>query len=295
MPRERKWLLPAFAAASLGAVALGAWVCALSGVPTGLWVRNLAAWLVGGLLAVGVARSAGQRTVRLLPWIAAAALAATFLAPGQEGVHRWIGLGPLYMNVAMLVLPAAVVALAATPQPALWTWVPALLCLVILVVQPDASQATAFGMAVAILAILRAKDTTQRGALVLAVLALIAAAWLRPDTLAPVPEVEEIVALAAARSPLLAGLALVLLAAVAIVPALSVRRAEPDIRIAGLALGVCLALWTLTTFFGAFPVPLVGVGLSPVLGAWLGVGMLAGLARKAAYLLPEGKTAPSLP
>lgn len=282
MQRQGRWLFPAFAATSLGAVALGAWVCALSGVPAGLWVRNLAAWLVGGLLALGVARTAGPRTVRLLTWIAAVALAATFLPPGQEGVHRWIGVGPLDMNVAMVVLPAAVVALAATPQPALWSWTPALLCLVILVIQPDASQATAFGVAVALLALVRPKDTTQKAALVLAALALVAVAWLRPDPLAPVPEVEEIIALAAARSAPLAGLALVLLAAVAIAPVLSVRRAGPEIRIAGLALSVCLALWTLTTFVGAFPVPLVGVGLSPVIGVWLGVGLLAGLARRAA-------------
>ena len=30
---------------------------------------------------------------------------------------------------------------------------------------------------------------------------------------------------------------------------------------------------------GAFPVPLVGMGPSPILGAWLGVGLLAAAAR----------------
>lgn len=30
--------------------------------------------------------------------------------------------------------------------------------------------------------------------------------------------------------------------------------------------------------WGAFPTPLVGIGVSPILGAWLGVGLLAGVA-----------------
>ena len=30
-------------------------------------------------------------------------------------------------------------------------------------------------------------------------------------------------------------------------------------------------------FLGAFPAPLLGLGMSPIIGAWLGVGLLAGL------------------
>jgi hypothetical protein len=35
------------------------------------------------------------------------------------------------------------------------------------------------------------------------------------------------------------------------------------------------------TFVGAFPVPFVGIGVAPILGAWLGAGLLAGLMRRA--------------
>lgn len=273
-------LLAMFGAASLGAVAVGALVCALSGVPAGLWLRNLAAWVVGAMLAFGLAKGAGRRAVQVLPWLAAGALATTFVDAGQEGVHRWIGLGPLNINVAMLVLPAAVVALAAEPRPVLSVWPPALICLVIFLAQPDASQATAFGLALALVAALRAQGGAAKAALAACALVLVVLAWLRPDPLAPVPEVEDILALAAGHSPLLAMSALALLAAVAAVPILASRRGALEVRIAGLALGACLALWTLTTFFGAFPVPLVGVGLSPVIGAWLGVGLLADLLRK---------------
>ena len=53
--------------------------------------------------------------------------------------------------------------------------------------------------------------------------------------------------------------------------------------LAGGALSLCLAAWAVTPLFGAFPVPLVGVGMSPILGAWLGVGLLAATARARTY------------
>lgn len=279
---ESARLLLLFGAASLGAVGVGALVCALSGVPAGLWVRNLAAWLVGGIVAAAVARIVGPRALRLLPWIAAAALAGTFLGPGQEGVHRWIAAGPLTMNVAMLVGPAAVVALAAAPRLDGWAWGAAFVCLVILVLQPDASQATAFGLAAAVVVGARSKPGIRRAAVVAGTVLLAGAAWLRPDPLPPVPEVEEIVELAWARAIPLAVAILALLAAAAAAPAWAARRSQPEVRLAGAALSACLGLWAVTPFLGAYPVPLAGVGVSPVLGAWLGVGLLAGVMRRRA-------------
>jgi len=70
------------------------------------------------------------------------AVAGSFLAPAQEGVHRWIDLGPLHVNVAALSLPAAIVALAFC---GIWSRIGgafAAAIAVLLVLQPDASQAT---------------------------------------------------------------------------------------------------------------------------------------------------------
>ena len=73
-------------------------------------------------------------------------------------------------------------------------------------------------------------------------------------------------------------LALIGLAAFTAVPAAQTR-SEGRLRLAGAALSLCLAAWAVTPLFGAFPVPLVGVGMSPILGAWLGVGLLAAMTR----------------
>ncbi|MET0272209.1 MAG: hypothetical protein ABW360_04405 [Phenylobacterium sp.] len=261
--------IPAFAAASLFAVGVGAVVCAQSGVPAGVWGRNLAAWLVGGLAAAALARWAGDRAVRAVVLLTPLGLAAPMLAEGQQGVHRWLDLGPLHMNAAMVLLPAFVVALAV--ERAAWWWIPALLSVGVLVLQPDASQATALALCVAFLGL----RTPRVGWLVaMGALALAALAWTRPDPLAPVAEVEEAIQLAAALSPWLAGLAVLSLVAFAATPALTTRAWT------GYALSALFLAWSVAPALGAFPVPLVGVGLSPILGAWLGVGLLAGLARR---------------
>lgn len=272
-------LLLLFGVLSLGAVSVGAVVCAMSGVPTSLWAGNLAAWLAGALAAAGVAAFAGRRALPYILWSTPALLAAALLSQGQEGVHRWVDAGPISVNVAMLVLPLAVVALAGLCRARHWPWLPALACLAVLAVQPDASQATAFGLAVVLLAGVHATGPLLRAAVILASTGLVIAAWLRPDPLQPVPEVEDILEQAYALSPLHAGLAVALLIGAALAPVLAARRPH-DLRIAAGALSALFVVWVVTPFLGHYPVPLVGVGLSPVLGSWLAVGLLAGLMRR---------------
>ena len=116
--------------------------------------------------------------------------------------------------------------------------------------------------------------------MLLAVAALTAMAWIRPDPLAPVPEVEEVVGLALALSPLAAGLALAVLAATALAPGVVTRSASRQARDAGEAVSLLLIVWAAAPLFGAFPVPWVGIGMSAPLGSWLGVGLLVALLRR---------------
>lgn len=269
--------LLAFAGASLAAVALGALVCALSGVPASLWIRNLAAWGIGGVAAAALARSAGRPALVAVLALAPVGLALTATDEGLEGVRRWLVVGPVRLNAAMLLLPSAAVAMAVVAERARWWWIPALLALAVLAAQPDASQATAWALAIAVVAAgLRERGWPTRAVVAAAAVAIAALAWTRPDPLAPVPEVEEVIQLAAAQTPLLAVLGVVLLMAAAAAPALTSWTAERrEVRRAGVALTALLGGWIAAPALGAFPVPFVGIGLSPILGAWLGVGLLA--------------------
>ncbi|HEU4559753.1 MAG TPA: hypothetical protein VFS20_18005 [Longimicrobium sp.] len=217
-------------------------------------------------------------------------LAATLLNPGQEGVHRWIDVGPVHMNAAALLLPAAVVALATAADRG-WAWLAAAGMLGLLVLQPDASQAAALGAGMlVVLASLRAPAPVRAGGAAATVLAVVAAC-IRPDPLTPVPEVEGIIGLAWASSPVMAVATVALLAATALFPlrlAGRSRRFTP-----ALALAACCAVQALAPAFGAFPVPLAGIGMSPVLGFWLGAGALAAARRsnpaaRAADAFPPG-------
>ena len=264
-----------YAVASLTAVALGAATLAATGHPFGSWMRNPIAWLVGLALATGLMSLRGSIPLfRVILGVAFVALADSFLARATSGVHRWIDLGPLHVNAAALFLPSAVVALGFS---GIWSrtalaFVAAIAAL--LVLQPDASQATSFLTAVIIL--LGGSTAPRAGRIIAIAVAILAAAiaWSRPDPLQPVAEVEGIFQLAKSVSPVLAITAAIALTATFLAP-LCIRNTAGDThRIAALALSGYFISAGICTHFGAFPVPLVGLGMSFPVGYWLGIGLL---------------------
>ncbi len=276
MNRRIGLLLP-FGVLSLAVVGAGIFISASNGVPAGVWARNGIAWIAGALAAAGLSALKRRDVLQVALWAAPVGLAASLLSPGVQDVHRWVNLGPLQLNVAMLLAPAAVVALAVLCRAGASAWVAGLAALVLLVIQPDASQATTLAAVAVLVALAAFPRAPVRIAVVGVAAALAGMAWLRPDPLEPVAEVEGIFGLALALSPWLAAAAGLLLAGVAGLPVLWGFRGSPTERLAGAALGLCLLLWAVMPFLGAFPAPLLGLGMSPIIGAWLGVGLLAGL------------------
>lgn len=270
--------LLAFGCVSLALVGLGAVICAMGGIASALWVRNLAGWALGALIAGALARWAGARAIYAAAFLPMAGLAATLLSPGLQGVHRWLPAGPVRLNAALLLLPALVVATAVLVTRGWWGWLPAIFALVVLALQPDASQATALALAVCVLAAARRSDPPPvRGAVAAAVLTA-GWTWTQPDPLQPVPEVEQIIQLAAGHSPYLAAAGVLLLGALAATPFLATR-GHAGAAAPGLAVSALFAGWAIAPALGAFPTPMIGVGLSPILGGWIGIGLLASLRR----------------
>lgn len=273
---------PLFAVLSLVAVAVGCLVARANGAPAGEWVRNLIAWGAGAILAGGLSRWAGQRVLLGVCFVAPLALAATLFGSGQLGVHRWLQLGPLRMNAAELLLPASVIACAAILAARRPWWGAAGATLVVLAIQPDASQATAFGGALIVLiATAQARRSLRLGGALLVVLAIVAS-WLERDPLAPVPDVEGILRLAWGMSPIAAVVAWAALAGAVLSPLAALRAPSAELRAAAMALATYGALSALVPLAGAFPVPLVGMGMSPILGLWLAIGLLTAVGRRAA-------------
>lgn len=267
---ERNFIV-AFTLFSLLAVLLGAAAMAATDAAPGLWLRNPLAWIVA------LALCAGLRRLRLPPaWalvVFTAVLALTLFAPGQAGVHRWIGIGPVQFNVAALVTPFALVladrvvrrdgrrayAIAIAVMAGILAW------------QPDMSQLVALVAALLVWAGVRRDGRALRWIVPVALAALLVCAS-RPDPLDVVPYVEGILHLAASVSPMLAlGCGLSLLLACLSPLALA---GDVDRRPAAAALAAYFVVSGFAWLFGAFPVPLAGYGLSFIVGWMVGATAL---------------------
>jgi hypothetical protein len=137
--------------------------------------------------------------------------------------------------------------------------------------QPDAAQATAFAGAACTLLIANKQRSGAAWAATLVIAALAAWTWMRLDPMAPVPYVEGVIGLAHQSGPVWMVASLAALAALPLpffVSSLSGHSAIAR------ALGVYLCICILAPFFGHFPVPLLGFGLSPIIGYFVALASL---------------------
>lgn len=277
---DRRWLC---LAAPLPALVLGVLIMRRHAVSPAVWGQNLAAGLFFLILSTGLL-VLSPRPPRRLWWGAVAVLAvglvlATFAGAGLEGVHRWVRVGPLHLHASALCLPALILALGKaldSPGGALTGRLAPLLGMVVtglLALQPDAAQATAFAGALLILLFFRRSPHWMIWPAALAIVTCAALAWMRPDPLLPVPHVEGIVGLAS-RSGTLWLLASLASLALLPLPFLLARRGEGGASPEALALGGYFCLTLIAPLFGAFPVPLLGFGVSPIVGYFIALAWL---------------------
>lgn len=267
--RARRTALWIFGVASLLAVSLGAVVMAQADIPVSIWIRNPVAWIAAAGIGIVLARR-GWLDTAVLPG-AVIVVALSLSGAGQQGVHRWLDLGPVQINAAALVLPATILVLNRAGD--MLAFASFALIAGLLACQPDISQLAGFGLAALILATARSQGWLTLGAAILMVAAAIALCLSRPDPLASVPHVEGIFTLAWSQSPPLA-IAMGASLALAALSPLIVWSADPPGLAAPLALAIYLCATGAAFLFGAYPVPLAGYGLSFVIGWWLGIAAL---------------------
>jgi cell division protein FtsW (lipid II flippase) len=271
-PRARSL---AYLLAPVPALVVGVLTMRMSDVPPSLWAQNVAAWAAGtalcGVLARPRTSSARPMWADVAAVLTLAALAATLLAPGMDGVHRWVPLGPVRLHAAAVFLPVLIVALDALSRTRGW-WTSALVAAaatLALFLQPDAAQATALGAAAVLLLFGRA-SRAMRLACLGVVAALAALTWRRRDPLAPVPYVEEIVASAASLGT---GWAVAAVVSLLLLPVPFFAAGRGDARLVGIALGAYVTITAAAPFLGSFPVPVMGYGMSPIIGYLAGLGV----------------------
>ncbi|HET7230031.1 MAG TPA: hypothetical protein VFJ16_08525 [Longimicrobium sp.] len=263
----------------LPALAVGVLVMRASDVPAMAWGQNLAAWVIGILLCLVLARPRssrrGEAGLLAAAVVALGFLAATFLDAGVQDVHRWVKLGPVRLHAGALVLPLVLATLAGLERAGrrhLATLL-SIATALLLALQPDAAQATAFAAGAVVLLLPRNRVESYAWIRLVPLVVLAALSWLRRDPLAPVPHVEGIVGLAMAMG---AGWGAAAVASLLLlpVPFFAARKAS-DGR-PGLAIGTYVVVTILAVALGHFPVPVLGQGASPIIGYLAAIGLLRG-------------------
>lgn len=271
VPRRRLWLL----LAPLPATAVGLVVARAFGVSWTAYAPNVAGALMGILLFYfyAVQRASSEAFV-WMAGVASMAIWVTLLGPSMDGVHRWLALGPLRLNVSAAVAPWLLGGLCAPGGSRTRAAAFVLVAQAAHVVQPDAGQATALA-AGAVPLLLGSPQMTRavRGALAVVVSLAAAAAWLRDDPLPAVEHVERILVLASMKGPAVLTAA-VLAGVVLLLPFVALVQGRPRDAV-GFALLLYLLASFVVTFVGSFPVPVFGAGAGPVIGWYALLGVRA--------------------
>lgn len=245
------------------ALLVGIRIAETCGVPAKAFAPNLIALVLGTLGFVLAGRATLESLARRMPPVAALAMLGTLLAPGLEGVHRWLPLGPLRLHVSSVVAPWVFFGLLSSSRETVRRSLVLLTTVQIVhFVQPDAGQATAFSAGALPLLLSSVRKCRSAGVVALGLVALAVATWFRSDPLPPVEHVERVLYLAAARGYLASG-SVVVGATFLFVPFIVRTKTSSDIA-AALVLYLSMAFGV--TFFGNFPVPVFGAGAGPMLG-----------------------------
>jgi len=238
----------------------------LAGAPKGSIAIQTGAFVLAALVAAP-RRVAGVINALDSRWTSAVILllacAVLFVGVEIDGARRWLRIGPVLLHPASLLGSVLLLALARAAGSALSAVLAgaAVLCFGM---GNDGAASLAFALGLSGLLLGERKHWTRLLPLCVLAWCLATWGWTRPDSLAPVPYVEEIVARTWAVSTLLGAAAVVLLAMLPLRFLLTARDAGK--RGAGYALA---GFWTglvLAGLLGNYPIPVIGYGASPVIG-----------------------------
>ncbi len=189
----------------------------------------------------------------------------TFLDKGLHDVHRWIAIGPLRFNIALVLFPLLIIQLSSLmkSKPFWLNFGFASFFTVLLLFQPDASQLTAFTIAISFLLLNIKKNKSVQILPLIVFILLNIYSWSHLDQLAPVSYVEDILSLVKEM-----GIGWLILALISLFILLMPFFFFPpnSAKPLSFSLGIYFSISILSSFFGNFPVPIMGYGTSPFIG-----------------------------
>lgn len=237
------------------------------------WGQNIFGLILAMLLSYLVSRNHNFIDNTFTIPISILLLLLTFLDSGLQGVHRWVSIGPIRFYVASIVLPILIMGLWKIRKNTNW-WISVIITTgvsLLLALQPDASQTTAFIIPMAIILFSNTNKNYFRFSVLGVFSLIIAFTWIYLDTLPPVAYVEGIVKMVAEMGIVWFALGITSLV---ILPLPFILFPARNNKLLSICLGTYFTVVMISTLFGNFPVPLMGYGISPILGYLIAIAWL---------------------
>lgn len=176
----------------LPALLIGSVAMYINGLAISIWILNAIGAVIALLIPCLIIKKPEIIESRFTILIAIVLLMITFLDSGSENIHRWITIGPIRFYIASIILPILIIRLSEMLKTSNW-WIAAIISIgvsLLLFLQPDASQATAFIIPMIILLFGKAKNNLYRFSVLGILPVILIFAWIYVDHLAPVAYVE---------------------------------------------------------------------------------------------------------
>lgn len=238
-------------------------------VPFFIWVQNIVCLVMVGMISYFVVSSKfniiGNKFYYKSSFISVIFLMLTFVGGGIEGVNRWVSIGIIKFNASMIALPIIIISLWKLLQAKslIFTIVTTMVISVLLLIQPDASQLTAFAIPMMVM-LTRENNKKYLRIIIVGILSLLVIlSWIFLDKLPAVAYVEGILGL-------LKGVGLIwfILGVISLIilPVPFILFPPKKFKLPSICLGLYFAMNLISTLFGNFPIPLMGYGISPIIG-----------------------------
>ncbi|WP_139840756.1 FtsW/RodA/SpoVE family cell cycle protein [Gottfriedia acidiceleris] len=241
-------------------------------VSPSIYGQNIFISIVGGIISFLVLlrnqKSTKKKTNIIVITCLLILFLLTFFDEGLLGVHRWIAIGPIRFNIALVLVPLLIIQLSSLMKSK-QIWVTNCFILfftLLLFFQPDASQLTAFTISISFLLLNMKKSKSIQILLLIVFILLLVLSWSHLDHLAPVSYVEDILSLV---KDIGIGWLVIAIISLIILPMPFFLFPPESAKLLSFSLGIYFTTSILSSFFGNFPVPIMGYGTSPFIGYFI--------------------------
>ncbi|WP_459479610.1 cell division protein [Clostridium saccharoperbutylacetonicum] len=243
-------------------------------VPFFIWGQNIVCLVMVGMISYFVVSNKfniiGNKFYYKSSLISVIFLMLTFVGGGIEGVNRWVSIGIIKFNASIVALPIIIISLWKLLQAKslIFTIVTTMVISVLLLIQPDASQLTAFAIPMMVMLAGESNKKYLRIIIVGILSLLVILSWIFLDKLPAVAYLEGILGL-------LKGVGLIwfILGVISLIilPVPFILFPPKKFELPSICLGLYFTINLISTLFGNFPIPLMGYGISPIIGYFIAI------------------------